>query len=312
MGARLACVAAFSGVAACSGTSTPTAPAGVGPTNDFSAYGRNPPPPDAPKAAWPEAGAGRPGGSAGCARPLAAGATTRTLDVDGAKRSFTLVVPPGHAGDAPLALVIALHGDGGNAESARRSFAELEKATNGRAVLAYPTGISGWDLDTPADRNADVHFFDALLFDAANVTCLDVRRVLVTGFSRGAYMANQLACRRGDRIRAVAPHAGGGPYENAGRYDDQGNLLCNARSIAAFVVHGAADREVPPSEGQNSVRHHRVANRCAARGHDGPMPGCITFDACAQPVAACTVQGLGHALSPEALRASWTFFEALR
>jgi len=220
-------------------------------------------------------------------------------------------VPDGYQPATPYPLVVVLHGGGGNAAGARAQ-SDLEKVAAGRAVFAYPDAINGtWDLDSPASSNADVALFDAVLLHAHNSLCVDPKRVFVTGFSNGAYMANQLGCRRGERIRGIVTHAGGGPYETKGTYDAEGNLVCAGKAVAALVVHGQSDHTVAPSEGDKSLAHWTRANRCASSTTAAWMPPCVAQQGCFQPVGSCRVPGLGHGLWKEAGRVTWTFFSSL-
>jgi len=234
-----------------------------------------------------------------------AGTFLRAIDVRGRKRTYTVVAPPAPAG-VSRPLVFVLHGHGGDGARIRRAFG-LEAAAGDKALFVYPDAIQGWDLDTEASTNRDVAFFDDILARTAIAHCVDTRRVFVAGFSNGAYMANQLACRRGDRIRGVASYAGGGPYELAGRYDEAGHLQCQGKPVAALVVHGLADTTVLPSEGNKSLAHWSAANRCAA----SLAPGCRAASGCTNAVVACGLPGLGHELDKEAARRTWSFFEAL-
>jgi polyhydroxybutyrate depolymerase len=231
----------------------------------------------------------------------------------GKSRAFTLVVPDGYAPQIPYPLVFVLHGGGGGAAAARAQ-TDLEKAAGGHALFVYPEASGGtWSLDAPTATNGDVALFDAILLAAHNTLCVDARRVFVTGFSNGAYMANQLACKRGDRIRAVATHAGGGPYETtSGTYDATGHLVCAGKAVASLVVHGSSDGTVPPSEGQKSTDHWSFANRCAGGTTSALVPPCMAREGCFQPVEVCKVPGLGHGLWSQAGRVTWAFFDALK
>ena len=233
----------------------------------------------------------------------------RRVPVFGKSRSYTLVVPANYAPTTSYPLVYVLHGHGGNGAQARAAF-DIEQVADGRAIFVYPDGIGGgWDLDSPASKNADVALFDAALAVTQGNYCIDLHRVFVTGFSNGAYMANQLGCRRGDRIRAVASHAGGGPYETIGDYDEHGHLLCKDKPVASLVVHGMSDGTVAPSEGQKSLDHWTDANHCAGGAPTSP-PGCVAYQGCASQVVACKVPGLGHGLWPQAKLVTWAFFDA--
>jgi polyhydroxybutyrate depolymerase len=252
-------------------------------------------------------------GSPGCGRAAKAGAQGRKVAALGKPRAYTVVVPNDYHPKTPYPVVFALHGNGGNANGARVSL-DLERHARGQAIFVYPEGTGGgWDLDNETGKNRDVALFDAILLGLHESLCVDERRIFVTGFSNGAYMANQLACRRGERIRAVATHAGGGPYENAGAtYDDHGHLVCPGKSVATLVVHGAADGTVAPSEGQKSVDHWSIANRCSGGSSPSGPPACVSMNGCVQPVVACKVPGLGHAIWSEGKRMTWSFFDSLR
>lgn len=273
--------------------------------------------------AWPASGAGgpadaaapgetapEPAGSPACGKAAAkTGVLAERVPVFGKSRSYTLVVPAGYASSRSYPLVYVLHGHGGSGAQARRAL-DLESAAGGEALFVYPDGAhGGWDLDSAASKNADVALFDATLAIAQSRYCVDLRRVFVAGFSNGAYMANQLGCRRGDRVRAVATHAGGGPYETAGEYDDQGNLLCKGGPVASLVVHGTSDGTVGLGEGQKSIDHWTRANRCSGSAPTSPA-GCVAYGGCKRAVVACKVPGLGHALWSKARDVTWTFFDA--
>jgi polyhydroxybutyrate depolymerase len=222
------------------------------------------------------------------------------------------VVPEGYAPQHPYPLVFVLHGGGGNGTGARTQ-TDLEKVAGGRAIFVYPEGVGGnWNLDAPAASNGDVALFDAILLVAHNTLCVDARRVFVTGFSNGAYMANQLACKRGERIRGIVTHAGGGPYETKGSYDATGHLVCPGKAVASLVVHGNNDGTVAPAEGQKSIDHWSYANRCGGGTAGAFLPPCVALQGCFQPVGVCHIPGLGHGLWNNAGKVTWTFFDALR
>jgi polyhydroxybutyrate depolymerase len=249
-------------------------------------------------------------GSPACGKAGAkTGALSLHVPVFGKSRSYTLVVPPTYASGTSYPLVYVLHGHGGSGAQARRSLG-LESVAGDRAIFVYPDGAGGgWDLDSPASKNPDVAFFDATLAITQSNYCIDLHRVFVTGFSNGADMANQLACRRGDRIRAVASHGGGGPYETAGEYDEQGNLVCKGKPVASLTVHGASDGTVAPSEGQKSIDHWTHANHCSGTAPSNPR-ACVAHQGCANAVVSCKVPGLGHSVWDQAKQLTWSFFDA--
>jgi polyhydroxybutyrate depolymerase len=312
--AAVAVTVTLAGAVACS-------PASSGSAVDYGAY----PPPGAYPSNPPRQGAGFPGAegnaqqtnaasaSPGCGKPPAKnGASAQRVNALGRDRAYTLVVPENYAPSSPYPLVFVLHGSGGNAARARAQ-TDLEKVAAGRAVFVYPEGGGGWDLDSPAGSNGDVALFDAILLASHNALCIDPRRVFVTGFSNGAYMANQLGCKRGERIRAVVTNAGGGPYEaSGGGYDSSGHLACPGKAVASLVVHGNSDGSVPPTEGQKSTEHWSYANRCSGGTAPALLAPCVMLQGCFQPVGVCLIPGLGHGLWSQAGKVTWTFIESLK
>lgn len=280
-----------------------------GPSTNVSwpAYQPNPPTNTSPLGTPPSTPGSLP---PGCGRPAAAGVTTQHVQAANRARTYLLVVPEGYNAQTPYPLVMVLHGGGGNAAGARAQ-TDLEKVASGKAVFVYPEGGGSWDLDSPASTNGDVALFDAILLATHNNLCVDPKRVFLTGFSNGAYMANQLACRRGERIRGIVTHAGGGPYETHGTYDATGRLQCPGKAVAALIVHGNSDHTVLPSEGDKSIAHWTYANRCTTSVTSAYLPPCTQFQGCFQPVGTCRIPGLGHGLWPNAGRVTWTFFSSL-
>lgn len=242
---------------------------------------------------------------------MAAGLTTQHVQAANRPRTYLQVVPDGYDPRTPYPLVMVLHGGGGNAAGARAQ-TDLEKVASGKAIFVYPEGGGGtWNLDDPTATNADVAFFDAMLLALHNGLCVDPKRVFITGFSNGAYMANQLACKRGERIRGIVTHAGGGPYETNGTYDQTGHLQCPGKSVAALVVHGNSDHTVLPTEGDKSIAHWTYTNRCTTSVTAAYVPPCTAFQGCFQPVGTCRIPGLGHGLWNNAGKVTWAFFSSL-
>jgi polyhydroxybutyrate depolymerase len=248
--------------------------------------------------------------SPSCGKAAPKGVLAKKVNVFGKSRSYTLVVPASYAPEVSQPLIYVLHGHGGTGAQARSSF-EIETAAGGKGLFLYPDAPGGWDLDSETGKNRDVAFFDAMLAQAQSEYCVDLHRVFIAGFSNGAYMANQLACRRSERVRAVVTHSGGGPYDSGptAKYDEHGQLECGGKPVAALVIHGTADGTVAPSEGQKSIDHWVAANHCGAPAANG---ACAIYAGCMNPVMACKVHGLGHIVWPEAATRAWAFFDAQR
>jgi polyhydroxybutyrate depolymerase len=149
-----------------------------------------------------------PGPSEGCKAPLAPGALTLETTVDGATRSYLLVIPEAQSASTstspePLALVFGFHGQSWTADAFRAGGGGPESISGGQAVFVYPNGQPrvggrGWDLDLDG---SDIAFFDIMLREVLSKTCVDTTRIFAFGRSYGAYFVNTLKCARGQLLR---------------------------------------------------------------------------------------------------------------
>ena len=235
----------------------------------------------------------------------------KTLDVFGDTRSYVLSVPQAY-GELPGSwrLVFAFHGGGGTGAGLRGWYDTDQRYAEKDAIVVYPDAKNGnWDLDSPTDSNLDIVFFDRLLDELSTNACIDATRVFAVGFSNGAYFANQLACRRGGVFRAIAPHAGGGPYGPGSSYDAQGNLVCAGTPPAVRIFHAEDDYVVPISHAEASIKHWTWANRCQPSTHAMAPDACAAYDGCGKPVEVCRYWGVGHSIWSEGAKSTWEFFE---
>lgn len=303
-------LAAWAFVAACSSSSAPAEAVAPAPSETAE-------PTIEDEAGPPPADAGRdtalpPNGSTGCGATSALSApgpaTGLVVTVGGTKRTYALSVPAGYDAYRGYPLVFNFHSGGRTGASARDYFA-FESFAGDKAVFVYPDGVKGnWDLDTTAAQNADVAFFDGLLVELESKLCIDTTRVFATGSSMGAYLTNQLGCRRGDVLRAIAPHAGGGPWETGGTYDAEGHLKCAQKPPAAMVFIGLADTSVDPAEGEKSLAHWSWAGGCKAETSPVAPSPCVAYEGCKNPVVSCKVPGVGHKIWNQGPKATWEFF----
>lgn len=246
--------------------------------------------------------------------------TNETLEVAGKTRDFVLAVPrvivPGKA----YPLVLVLHGDGGDGVS-MRSAMPFDDVTGDAAVVAYPSGTSSsWRLYQPPAENPDLAFIVGLVGSLVTRLGVDATRVFATGFSSGAFMANQIACREPALLRAIASHGGGAPAEpedpNASTWPS-GYVRCanQTSGVAALIVHGMEDTTVPYGSAIHEAKYWTSLNGCATTRTPAqpalPAP-CETYDECPtdKPVAFCGIPGLGHGAWSEARAATWAFFRS--
>jgi polyhydroxybutyrate depolymerase len=236
-------------------------------------------------------------------------ATNLTMTVRGNERTYDLTIPTTYDPTRPYPVVFVFHGSGGTGANVRGTFS-FENIAGDAAVFVYPNGKDNqWDLDSPADENGDVAFFDQLVSNLEANLCVDASRVFATGYSNGAFFANQLGCHRGAKLRALASHGGGGPYGSDDRYDDEGHLVCNGKPPAVMFVHGEDDGVVSISDAQSGLAHWRWASSC----DDGSSPRapapCVAFNGCSNAVVWCPLPGVGHELWGAGARATWDFFK---
>ncbi len=200
---------------------------------------------------------------------LAASASEEvSIDVGGAARSYVIHLPGGREPAAPAALVLVLHGGGGNAENAARMSRMDAKADREGFVAVYPNGTGGpmgrfltWNawrccgiaLVKGVD---DVAFIRAVVDKVAREHPIDRKRIYATGLSNGGMMAYRLGCEAADIFAAIAPVAGA---LNTGD--------CRPFSpVSVIVFHGTEDGHVRFEGGKPRIafdRHARTDNSVA-------------------------------------------------
>lgn len=117
-----------------------------------------------------------------------------------------------------------------------RGYYGIEKASQGNAIVVYPSGLPeegpSRNRSAPGDKSdklRDFALFDQLLEEFSSSYCIDIDQVFVVGHSLGAWFTNSLSCARGDVIRAIGS-VGGGTTTNA----------CNG-PVAAMIMHHPND-----------------------------------------------------------------------
>jgi len=246
----------------------------------------------------------------GCGKaPDVSGSTDQKITAAGMERDYILSLPADYDANTAYPLVFAWHGRGGDGALAKLYY-KIEEASQGQAIFVYPDGLpladmanqTGWDLDP---NNEDFALFDALFSDVQSRLCIDPARIFSTGHSFGGYMSNQIACYRGDVVRAIGLVAGGGPFG-----------ACTGGSVAAWLAHGNVDQVVPFSEGENSRDHWADANGCAAETMPVDPDACVAFTGCddGQPTVWCEHSEpdfSGHGWPTWAGPGIWAFFAQL-
>ncbi len=175
--------------------------------------------------------------SAGCAAagaPSPRGNTVQRVTSDGVAHQYLLSVPAKYKSTQPAPLVLLFSGFGSDAQS----FAALTKmptiAAARGVIVATPEGPNNtWQL---SGSGSDAAFVDAMVASLEKTLCVDLSRVYASGFSQGAAFTILYACKRPDRIAAIATVA------------VEFQLGCKQpMSILAF--HGTDDPAVPYRNG---------------------------------------------------------------
>lgn len=184
-----------------------------------------------------------------------AGVTEVTLDVGGPRR-FRLYVPETLGTTQPRAVVVVLHGGGGQglatSDPGQHPLAVFRDVADREGfVVAYPEGSVakdgkyGW-TDCRADnlqasQADDVGFLRAVIARLRSDFALPASRVFMSGTSNGAQMTLAFAAIASDDIAALAISSGNLPEKPLPGACTQGP----SRPLPALFTHGTADTAMP-------------------------------------------------------------------
>ena len=180
---------------------------------------------------------------------VAPGYTTRVAlqrsTYAGRPRTFTLHVPDGLVGPAPL--VVALHGINHDGDSMRR-YTTLERlARRDGFVIAYAHGArNAWNAGRCCGaardaRHDDIGYLDEVIRETHSRVPVDHDRVGMVGFSNGGMMALRYGCERADTVSAIAVVAA-----------STVSPCMPATGVDVLDLHGLRDAVVPVNGGTNA------------------------------------------------------------
>ena len=188
----------------------------------------------------------------------------------GAKRTYQLFDPK--MVERP-ALVIMLHGGGGNAANAVNMSQFNALAAKEGFIVAYPDGsgrmypnLLTWNAGhccayAMEQKVDDVGFISALIDKLVTERKVDPSRVYVTGMSNGAMMSHRLGIELSDKVAGIAPVVGA--------------LFGDERPpkgpVPAMIIVGAEDKIVPGKGGPLRVGDE-TGGRLAARRPSADRP----------------------------------------
>jgi polyhydroxybutyrate depolymerase len=220
-------------------------------------------------------------------------AVRHTLELGLVKRTYRLYVPSALP-SAPVPLLLAFHGGGGNGRSMERLTRFNALAQREGFIVVYPDGVGGnWNDGREAhvsrahrDQVDDVGFVVALVQALASQYPVDPKRIYATGLSNGAIFSHFLAANRPALVAAIAPVVGG----VAERFRDR---FAPAEPVSVMIIQGTGDRITPYAGGgvlrgtrgrivstDEAVALWTRSNACTADVESGEMPDVDPEDHC--------------------------------
>ena len=176
-------------------------------------------------------------------RAHAAGLSEHRVQSGGRTRSFSLYVPRSYSGERAVRMVLDLHASG-ISPAIELKVTGMEKAAEEKgfvvvlpaAVTPFPQGGTTWNIPYGGTGVDDVAFIKDVLATAKGLLCIDETRVYAMGFSGGARLASELACRLPDRFAAIG--AVGGLRHPAGA---EGRCAAEGRAVPIIAFHSTDD-----------------------------------------------------------------------
>jgi polyhydroxybutyrate depolymerase len=201
------------------------------------------------------------------AAPIGYAADRQSLKVGDATRTYVVRTPATLQPGLRVPLVFVLHGGGGNAANAEKMTGFTEKARTGSFIVVYPEGSGrlrrglftwnaghccGYAMENKVD---DVAFISSLIDDLSRRYPVDDKRIYVTGMSNGAMLTHRLGIELSHHIAAIAPVVG----------TVFGDERKPARPVAALMINGVLDQNVPFNGGVGAGRGRDAWDRTPAR-----------------------------------------------
>jgi polyhydroxybutyrate depolymerase len=200
------------------------------------------------------------------------------LSDQGGLRTYYLYTPKSYNPDRPMPLVMVFHGHAGSGHSIAEVSRFNELAEQKGFIVVYPDGIDhNWYLrGSFSGKVDDVSFVAALIDHLKQVRNIDSRRIYATGFSKGAILAQDLACELPDQIAAFASVAGTLPLRlkpSCQPPTPVSMLMINGTNDLA--VHYEGDAKEQRGAGVSipeTIEHWRKLNQCPSPAQVRQLP----------------------------------------
>lgn len=180
---------------------------------------------------------------------LTAGDYTFSLQHQQITRQYKVHVPPQYQAGKPSALVLSLHGGGGNMQYQSNDdyYHLIAKSDEAGFIAVFPNGYSRFSGGKLATWNSgiccgkardaqidDVGFIKTIIADIKTKANIDPKRIYANGMSNGGMMSYRLACELTDTFTAIASVAG-----------TDGTQSCHpSRPISILHIHALDDDRV--------------------------------------------------------------------
>jgi len=239
-------------------------------------------------------------------KPSKVTATDETITVLGTSRTYQLVVPKSYDAARKYPLIIALHGDGQDGPGFR-AVLTWDDVAGDDAIVAYPTGAV--DLFTEYDMNPDQLLVGATVDDVKTKRSIDPTKIWGFGYSKGAFMLNEIQCRKSGILTAMAFHAGSAPQEMR---DATGYPVCpGVTGLPVLATEGDQNTDIGADYGAN---YWAMVNGCGTSRSPSTPAACQKTDGCPadKPVVYCLAPGVVHyPIWDQAVNVSWAFYKTL-
>jgi polyhydroxybutyrate depolymerase len=236
-------------------------------------------------------------GSSGCGEStsLASGTYVERM-VDG--RQYFIRLPNGYDPSRPYPTIFEHHGCSSSANRETNVVPLAAQVGDDAIIVRGRAEENCWDTNVSSD---DFAYADAVREDVSARYCVDEAHRYLAGYSSGAFMANALACARGEHFRGVAVIAGGGA----------GGASCTP-NVAALVIHDQNDGTVNISNGRAARDAYADRNGCSDQTSSVDPSPCVAYAGCEAPVLYCETTGRDHDRQDAfAAPVFWDFFASL-
>ncbi|MBB4153936.1 polyhydroxybutyrate depolymerase [Sphingomonas jinjuensis] len=172
---------------------------------------------------------------------LAPGDYDLSMMSGGYLRLYRVHVPQRYSGQAPVALLLDIHGHALTNDDQMKRSGQREQSDRLGFIVVWPQGIANsWNgngcCTTAYDLKIDdVGFLRAVIGQLSARANVDAAKVYVTGWSNGGGLTQRMACEAADLVTAIAPVA----------HPLNTNSCRPSRPVAVLAFHGTADTTIP-------------------------------------------------------------------